>query len=429
MKIRAGITEKDSCLNMRRIALFFVMCLMLLTAGCGDLTRPSDFYFTTQTGVAQNATITSNTVTIVGNQFKAKVHIENGTYSIDSGTYTSDDGEIAVGQTLTIQQTSADAIKTATVTTVTVGGYTTTFTSVTSSSLSFSSQTDVALSSVIASNSLTIPSSWASGLAVSISSDASDQYAISTDSGSTWSSWSSSAGTIEPGQMIKVRHTSSSSYATSTTTTLTVGDNSITFVTTTASFTLSFTSVGSVELNTVTTSATVTLPSTFTSSSITISGGKYSIDGGTYTSSAGTIGPNQTLAVEVTSASTYNASATVTVTLGSSTSATFTATTKTAPTDSTGTITVLSFLPSSSLDSSNTIFSVVANIQNTNTTSASVTVTWSAKDSAGTVVANNSFTTTISASSTLSGTYNSRSELTTTLFDTITTWEVSVVKN
>ncbi|QEM66798.1 hypothetical protein FO488_00560 [Geobacter sp. FeAm09] len=201
------------------VVVFFIM----LVAGCGDLTRPQDFNFTTQTGVAQNSTITSNTVTIVGNQFKAKVHIENGKYSIAGGTYTSDDGEIGLNQTLTLQHTSASTISTATTTTITVGGYTTTFTSVTSDTLTFATQTDVAVSTLLVSNTLTIPSTWATS-AISISGG---EYSI--DGGT----YTSTAGTIAPGQTLTVRHTSAAANSTSTVTTVTVGSNTITFTSTT----------------------------------------------------------------------------------------------------------------------------------------------------------------------------------------------------
>ncbi|KAB0664491.1 hypothetical protein F6V25_13210 [Oryzomonas japonica] len=420
---------------MRCMHLIVVSLFLLLVAGCGNLTKPMDFYFTTQTNVAQSATITSNTITILGNQFEADISIVNGQYSIDGGAYTSVPGKIKLNQTLTIQQTSASDISTATITTVTVGGYTTTFTSITSSALMFATQSSVFLKTLIESNSLKLPASLSASSAISISNG---EYAISTDGGTTWSSYTSAAGTVEPGQRLKVRQTSSAATNTDVVTTVTVsGLSPITFTTHTGT-TFSFTTQNDVDLGTQLVSDNFTLPSYLAASTaISIVNGEYSTspNGGTtwteYTSTAGTVDPGQLLRVRQTSSAAEATSTLTTVTVGS-TPITFTTVTKSIPKDASGKILVLTFQPSPSLNPPNTYFGISATIKNTDTVSAAVTVNWKATTSTGAVVASDSFTTgVILAGQTVTNTYvTSQSPLLTTTYDSIATWSVvSVVRN
>jgi hypothetical protein len=83
----------------------------------------------------------------------------------------------------------------------------------------FSDQTGVALSTVIESAPIVV-----SGINTAASiSVAGGEYAISTDGGGSWSAYTSTAGTVNNGNWVKVRHTSSASNSTATNTTLTIG--------------------------------------------------------------------------------------------------------------------------------------------------------------------------------------------------------------
>ncbi|KAB0671465.1 hypothetical protein F6V30_02480 [Oryzomonas sagensis] len=418
---------------MRWIYGLVAVCFMMLAAGCGNLSRPMDFHFDTQNNVAQNATITSNTITIQGNQFAADITIVNGTYSISGGAYTSAAGKIGLNQTLTIQQTSAATTNTATVTTVTVGGYTTTFTSVTNSELSFQAQTGVELSSTITSNTLTIPSTWSSS-AISI---VGGNYSI--DGGA----YTNADGTIGPGQTLAVQHTSSASNSTTTTTTVTVGSHTITFTSTTKGVTLpSFSAVVDAELNTLVESAPITYPSTLTAATVSILNGLFAISTDTSGTAWGsftngtdtannTIQPGRLLKVNQTTANSYLGQTVTTVTIGGS-STTFITTTKIGgTTDATGTIKFLSFHPSTTLfDATTTSLSLYANLQNSGSASAAATVTWQAKDSSNAVIANGSFTTASIAPNGGTVTYTSTgTSLLTSQYLKIASWTVSVVKN
>lgn len=110
-----------------------ILAVVIMVTGCGNLYEPSGFSFVTQNGVPTDTVISSNVVTIKGNQFPAPITISNGEYSIDGGAFTAGQSSdtLKPGQTLQLQQTSASTNSTSNVTTVTVGGFTTTFTTVT----------------------------------------------------------------------------------------------------------------------------------------------------------------------------------------------------------------------------------------------------------------------------------------------------------
>ncbi len=95
---------------------------------------------------------------------------------------------------------------------------------------SFIDQTGMPVSTVIASNPITVAGIDIAA-AVSITGG---EYAVSTDAGSTWGGWTSAPGTVDLDDQVKVRQTSSSSNSTLTTATLTIGGISDSFDVTTA---------------------------------------------------------------------------------------------------------------------------------------------------------------------------------------------------
>ncbi|GFE62100.1 hypothetical protein [Geobacter sp. AOG2] len=111
----------------------FLLLMMLLPAGCGNLSEPMSFTFASQTDVPKNTYILSNKVQILGNQFPASLSITNGEYSIDGGSFSSNTSNVTIkiGQYLQVRQKSSSDSSASKVTTVTVGGYTTTFTTTT----------------------------------------------------------------------------------------------------------------------------------------------------------------------------------------------------------------------------------------------------------------------------------------------------------
>ncbi len=97
-------------------------------------TEPDPFTFTSQTGVAVNSGVTSNTVTITGIEpgVPADISTQIGTYSIGcNGTFTGAPGTISNGQTVCVRHTSSSAPSTMNTTTLTIGGIAGSFTSTT----------------------------------------------------------------------------------------------------------------------------------------------------------------------------------------------------------------------------------------------------------------------------------------------------------
>ncbi|REK60289.1 MAG: hypothetical protein DWQ49_06380, partial [Bacteroidetes bacterium] len=270
---------------------------------------PNAFTFTDVTDVDKSSTQTSNQITVagLGSGISTNVSVSNGTYSKNGGSYTSSAGTAVNGDTFRVRHTSSSSFGTTVSTTLNIGGVTDTYSSTTiaedttPASFSFTDVTDVARSTTKTSNQITI-TGINSSAAVSIT-------------GGTYSknggSYTSSAGTAQENDTFTVRHTSSSSFNTSTNTTLTVGGVSDTYTSTTIAEdttpnAFTFTDVTGVSQSTTQTSNTITVSGINSSASVSVSGGTYSKNGGSYTSSAGTASNGDTFSVRHTSASDFN---------------------------------------------------------------------------------------------------------------------------
>ncbi|WP_196139886.1 hypothetical protein [Aliikangiella sp. G2MR2-5] len=192
---------------------------------------PDDVVFTPLVDVALDSLQTSNSVTISGVSNQVNVSVSNGEYSIgcDDNGFTQSSGTVSLSQTLCLRHTSS-ANEYGTVTTViTLGESEFEFTSRTLHDkdpdvFSFNSVPNVELGQQITSNSVTI--TGISGLVdISVTNG---EYSIGCGT-----SFTSSAGTISNEQSVCVRHTSSSSHSQSVETSLTIGNGSATFTSTT----------------------------------------------------------------------------------------------------------------------------------------------------------------------------------------------------
>lgn len=285
-------------------------------------TTPNAFGFRAQANAALSTLVTSNTVTISGVNTVTGISVTGGEYSINRGSYRSTAGTITDGQTVSVRHTSAPTPNTATTTTLTVGGIKGTFTSTTlgpdttPDGFSFTAQTNVALSTLITSNTVTI-SGINTAAAVSVSGG---EYSINGGS------YTSAAGTITSGQAVSVRQTSSANFSTAASATLTIGSASATFTVTTlpADTTpddFNFTAQMGVARSTAVTSNTVTISGINTATAISISGSpgstaRYSIGGGSFTAGNSTINNNQTVQIRLTSSNALATTATATLTVG-----------------------------------------------------------------------------------------------------------------
>ena len=200
----------------------------------GD-TTPNAFSFTDQTGVALSSTITSAAITVSGIDAAATISVSGGSYDINgSGTFVTTPGTVNNGDTVRARHTSSASHETATNTIVTIGGVSDTFTSTTEAAepgedttpnaFTFTDQTDVALSTVITSAAITVAGIDAPAT-ISVTGGTYDINGSGT--------FVSTPGTVEVGDTVRARHTSSASYSTATNTVVTIGGVSDTFTSTT----------------------------------------------------------------------------------------------------------------------------------------------------------------------------------------------------
>jgi hypothetical protein len=206
---------------------------LTLTSGtvCNPATVVHQFTFTDLTGRAVNTTYQSNTITVAfdSGSGSVPVTVTGGQYSKNGGAYTGADGTAVVGDTFTVQQTTgSNEDGTRSDTTLSIGGISDTF-SVTvvdkkpnafscPGSVCFTDQINVATSTLVTSNSITI-GGMDSGATAPISISAGGEYSL--DGGT---SWSSTAGTlVTNGDTVMVRQTSAATPATTTIVTLSLG--------------------------------------------------------------------------------------------------------------------------------------------------------------------------------------------------------------
>lgn len=212
-----------------------------VSAGFQSTTRAADtlpdaFSFTDQSAVEPSAVVTSNAVTVAGIEAPAAISIEGGEYSIgcDSAGFTSQAGSIGNGQSVCVRHTASALEETATNTTLSIGGVSDIFTSITRGAVILDSTPDafrfvdvtrVARGSVQTSNTITV-SGIDTAAQISVTGG---EYSIGCDA----NGFSAAAGTISNGQSVCVRHTAAASFESVTNTTLNIGGVSDTFSSTT----------------------------------------------------------------------------------------------------------------------------------------------------------------------------------------------------
>jgi hypothetical protein len=275
-----------------------------------DLT-PDSFTFAAQNDVPLRTVLTSETVTISGLDAAVTLGVANGEYSIDGGAFTAAAGAITNGQTLALRHTSANATSTTIATTVTVGTYSTSFSSTTTAvsppddtpdAFAFAERSGIATGAFVTSEARTIIG-IDTPTAVSVSGGTSPQYSINGGA------WTASGGTITDGQTLRVRHISATDPGTASITSVTVGTYTTPFKSTTTTVdrtpdAFTFVTQTGVEPATEILSNVIT-PAGYNTAIAVVAGpgASYRIDGGAWTTASGTINPGQTLQAKHTSAS------------------------------------------------------------------------------------------------------------------------------
>lgn len=178
---------------------------------------------------------------------------------------------------------------------------------------SFTDQTDVAVSTLTTSNTLTITGMDA-GTAISVSGGE-----MSINSGA----FTTSATTIDPSDTVALRVTSSASNSTASNVTLTIGTVSDIWTVTTVAGAgdttpdaFSFTDQTDVAVSTLTTSNTITVTGIDAATAISVTGGEMSINSGAFTSSSSTVSVNDTVQLRVTSSASNSTAVNVTLDIG-----------------------------------------------------------------------------------------------------------------
>jgi hypothetical protein len=206
--------------------------------------KPDAFSFIDQTDAPLDTVVVSNTITVAGVNSPSPVSVNGGQYAVNGGTFTAAAGAVNNGDALAVRLTSAGSFSGTSETTLTIGGVSATF-SVTTMAVDttpdpfvFADQAGVALSTVITSNSITVVG-INSASPISINGG---EYSVNGGG------FTSAPGTVNNGDMVIVRVTSSGAYSTTMDATLTIGGvNDMFSVTTQAppTFTISFSSTGS----------------------------------------------------------------------------------------------------------------------------------------------------------------------------------------
>jgi hypothetical protein len=202
-------------------------------------TTPNAFTFVDQPSVAIGTVATSNVITITGIDAAAAVSFTTSggsahEYRKNSGAWTAVGATTVVNNdTLQVRHTVSGTVGQAAATTMTVGGVSDSFNTVsaapdtTPDPFSFADVTGAQLSTSTASAPITV--AGITGPASISIAGADGQYRINGGA------WTSSSGTVANGDQVEVRLTSAGQYVTAINTVLTIGGVSDTFTVTTRS--------------------------------------------------------------------------------------------------------------------------------------------------------------------------------------------------
>lgn len=296
----------------------------------GSDAMPDAFSFPDKDGVPINSAVTSAPALIQGLDTEATIAVTDGQYSIDGAPPTSDTGLVHSGQTVTVSHTAAVDFSTPQHSTLTIGGVSAVFTSVTEAKdvdpdpLNFGAQLNQQPGTTIQSGPVRVTGINAPAPVIIENG----RYAILEQG----DDYTNSPGTILQGQHITVAMLAPAAFSSTGQTTLHIGNTTGVFVVTTAPEDatpdpISFNDISNGELDTLYMSQG-SIAGFNTTIPVSISGGEYAFaQDGPYTSAPGHIAPGQILFVRVRSASTYNTLTQATLTAGA-TSGVFRVTTK-----------------------------------------------------------------------------------------------------
>jgi hypothetical protein len=279
---------------------------------------PDSFSFTPQTGLPLDTEITSNKIKITGINTATSISVSSGSYyKINNGNWTAQNGTIFNDDNVTIQHRTINGFNQTKTTTLTIGTISSTFSSTTKAAsnipddFNFERNTSVNPSTLVTSNTIQIKG-IDQNISISVSGG---DYKINNGN------WMTSSGTVAKDDNVTLRHTSSSSYDINTTTVLTAGTVSKTFISTTRKAntipnSFSFDNNLSVPLNSIITSNIVTISGLEANANISIINGNYKINSGNWATTNGTISNGQSVQVSHTSHINFETNTTTILTIG-----------------------------------------------------------------------------------------------------------------
>lgn len=285
-------------------------------------TTPNSFAFTDINAAALNTVYTSWNVTISWVNAPTSISISWAwMYSINAGAYTSSPWTVSNGDIVNIRQTSSASNSVTVSSTLNVGWITGTYNVTTPApppdstpdNFTFTDITNANLSTIYTSNSITV--TWINtGSSLSISWG---EYDVNGSN-----SYSSSSTTVNNGDVISVRVTSSASPSTPQHVDLTIwGVTDRYSVTTLAPDTtpdaFSFSDITDANINTQYTSDTITVSWINVWVAISISWGEYSINGGWYISTPSTVYNGNTVRIRRNSSPSWSAPVNAILTISS----------------------------------------------------------------------------------------------------------------
>ncbi len=284
-------------------------------------TTPDAFDFTDQTNVAVSTAIESNTITVSGITADASISVTAGEWRKNGGSYQSAAGTVANGDTVQLRITSSAVNSTQSSITTNIGGVVDLWTITTEAAVSdtvpdafdFIDQTDVAVNTAIESASLTI-----SGINA--------PSPISVTAGE-WrkngGSYQSAAGTVNNGDLLQLRLTSSANNSTASSITTDIGGVTDLWtitteppVTDTTPDSFAFTDQTDIGLNSIVESNTITVAGIDAPTTISVTDGEWRKNGGSYQSAIGTVVNGDTVQLRMISSSANNTAETTTVDIG-----------------------------------------------------------------------------------------------------------------
>ncbi|WP_028886105.1 right-handed parallel beta-helix repeat-containing protein [Teredinibacter turnerae] len=248
-------------------------------------TTPDSFEFSTISNTPLSDTIYSNKITVSGINTETTLKIEGGEYSINGGAFEQQGAQVFMGDTIQVRHTSSDIELRTTETRVQIGDMEGMFRSSTLDQtidpITFTPLYDVAPSSIQTSNIAQI-----TGITVPV-----NILVVNGEVSINGEDFTSHAAIAEAGDIIQLRHTSSSGFASIVETQVSIGEirsvfQTTTFIASSSSSTTSSSASTSSTSSTSSSSSTSGSSSTSSSSSTTSSSSTSTSSSSTSTSSS-----------------------------------------------------------------------------------------------------------------------------------------------